>query len=241
MSKKINIKFNGNELETEGFYSSEHGTVANVKNLIEEILDGYEVVGKGDYIEIKAKEPVRKIGKTIFVDAGHGGTNPGASGHGIVEKNKALSVSLELSKQLVDNGFDVLMTREDDSTVNLRERSRMANNAGADYFISVHLNAFNGSVGGYETFIFNGNVDANTKSYAQVIHNHLSDLFSKKGINDRGLKEANFSVLRNTQMSASLVELGFIDSPRDIDFIKSRNYEKECAKAITAALLEIYA
>ncbi|TES92231.1 MAG: N-acetylmuramoyl-L-alanine amidase, partial [Candidatus Cloacimonadota bacterium] len=90
--------------------------------------------------EVK-KPPKKRLINRIVIDPGHGGRDPGAVGpSGLTEKEIALKISRELKKMLIKKGFTVLMTRDDDTFVTLRERSRLANNSGADLFISIHCN-----------------------------------------------------------------------------------------------------
>ncbi|MBD5553651.1 MAG: N-acetylmuramoyl-L-alanine amidase [Desulfovibrio sp.] len=91
--------------------------------------------------------------KRVFIDAGHGGKDPGTSHNKIVEKAITLDVALTLGGLLEDNGFEVIYSRKQDKTVGLSERTRMANAAKADLFVSIHVNANdNPSANGFETY-----------------------------------------------------------------------------------------
>jgi N-acetylmuramoyl-L-alanine amidase len=93
----------------------------------------------------------------IVIDPGHGGRHPGAVGRtGVTEKDLTLAVSLLLAQKLRDSGYEVLLTREDDRTLDLSERTEFANRADADLFISVHINsARNRKLRGFETYYLN--------------------------------------------------------------------------------------
>jgi N-acetylmuramoyl-L-alanine amidase len=91
---------------------------------------------------------------TIVVDAGHGGSDPGAiSPHGLREKDVTLAVALDLEQRLVARGFNVVMTRRRDATLSLEERTALAEGAGSDVFLSIHVNAApRSSAHGIETY-----------------------------------------------------------------------------------------
>src|SRR5690625_2771290 len=132
----------------------------------------------------------------IFIDAGHGGRDPGAVGSKSRESDNVLKVAKRLKTLLESYGHTVRLSRSTDKYLTLSERSRMANTWGADYFLSLHNNAFaNKSASGFETFIYNGNVSQSTKDFQNVVHDAIS---SKIGITNRGKKKANFAVLRQT-------------------------------------------
>jgi N-acetylmuramoyl-L-alanine amidase len=79
--------------------------------------------------------------RRVVLDAGHGGTDPGASALGIEEKNVTLDIGRRLRRMLEQHGFEVVVTRVDDQTIKLRERARLANNSRSDVFISIHVNS----------------------------------------------------------------------------------------------------
>ncbi|WP_305767463.1 N-acetylmuramoyl-L-alanine amidase family protein [Candidatus Epulonipiscium viviparus] len=148
----------------------------------------------------------------IVVDAGHGGNDSGAVGHsGLYEKNVVLKVARKLAELLALAGIEALLTRNSDTYLTLMERSTLANNKGAEYFISVHANsATNNTARGIETYVYS----KVGKSYplAQDVQKHL---IAATGFNDRGVKVGNFSVLRETKMPAILVEIGFVSNPEE--------------------------
>ncbi|MDB2575768.1 N-acetylmuramoyl-L-alanine amidase [Planctomycetota bacterium] len=157
--------------------------------------------------------------RRIFVDAGHGGIDPGAVGNGVVEKELNLEVALRLRDLLEADTADtsgggeweVMMTRTDDASVSLASRTNAANNWPADRFVSIHHNAFTSSLAsGTETFSFsNGTPGADLRDRLQ------EELLNAMGFVDRGPKTANFYVLRETLMPAALTEAGFLSNPGD--------------------------
>ncbi|WP_306452937.1 N-acetylmuramoyl-L-alanine amidase family protein [Terribacillus saccharophilus] len=155
----------------------------------------------------------------IYIDPGHGGTDPGAQGNGLKEKDITLKVGKMVNERLDASGFDTRMSRTRDAFPSLAARTNDANKWGADLFISIYVNAGGGE--GYEDYRYNKLSSSSTTGKQQtVIHIHMKAKAAKFGMKDRGAKAANFHVLRETKMSAVLVELGFIDSRKDSKNLK---------------------
>jgi len=173
--------------------------------------------------------------RRIFIDAGHGGTDPGAIGNGIVEKELNLEVALRLRDLLDEDTLDtsgggeweVMMTRTDDSSVSLSSRTNAANNWPADRFVSIHHNAFTSSLAsGTESFSFaNGTPGADLRDRLQ------EELIAAMGLVDRGPKTANFFVLRESLMPAALTEAGFLSNPGDAAALSAPGAVEALARA----------
>lgn len=149
----------------------------------------------------------------VFIDPGHGGHDPGAIGSNSKEAENVLKVALALEKKLKAQGYEVKLSRRTDIYLTLTQRADLANAWGADIFISLHDNsAVNKTATGFETFIFNGSVSANTVKLQQHLHKAIANGI---GLRDRGLKRANFAVVRQTNMPALLIEYGFISNLND--------------------------
>lgn len=149
----------------------------------------------------------------IFIDPGHGGHDPGAIGANSNEKDNVLKVAKRIKTLLESAGHTVKMSRETDVYLTLSARSNMANIWKADYFVSLHDNsAIAKSATGFETFAHNGTVQSKTLAFQNAIHNAIA---KDIGLRDRGKKRANFAVLRETRMPATLIEYGFISNPTD--------------------------
>lgn len=159
----------------------------------------------------------------VYLDPGHGGIDPGAVGHGLKEKDLTLSIALKVRNILNSDytGHSIRMSRTGDQTRSLAHRTNDANSWGADLFLSIHINAFNGSSNGYEDFIYNGAVSANTANYRNVMH---EEIIKQVDFSNRGKKRANFHVLRESRMPAVLTESGFIDNKSDANKLKSDAY-----------------
>ena len=173
----------------------------------------------------------------LFFDPGHGGRQPGAVGNGIQEKDINLKIALAVGQQITkEYEVEVLYSRTTDVEVALSERSRIANQAGADLFVSFHSNGFgDSSVRGYEDFIYTSPMPR-TVAIRDVIHDEVSAVWVKHGSRIRGKKQANFAVLRETRMSAILVENGFLTNPRDAELLKNEAFLKELVAAHVAGI-----
>lgn len=155
----------------------------------------------------------------IYLDPGHGGSDPGAVGNGLKEKDLTLKIAKKTKEHLDKyySGHTTRLTRTSDHTLSLNARTNMANNWGADYFLSIHINAGGGE--GYEDFIFNGlSNSSKTARLRNTIHSTIAKATNWK---NRGKKKANYHVLRETKMSSMLTECGFIDNARDAKKLKS--------------------
>lgn len=149
----------------------------------------------------------------VFIDPGHGGRDPGAIGTNSKEAENVLKVALALEKKLKAQGYEVKLSRRTDTYLTLKQRADLANAWGADLFISLHDNsAVNKTATGFETFIFNGSVSGNTIKLQQHVHKAIA---TGIGLRDRGMKRANFAVIRETNMPALLIEYGFISNLND--------------------------
>ena len=165
--------------------------------------------------------------KKVFLDPGHGGSDPGAVGNGLKEKNLTLSIAKECEKVLKSEyeGVTVKMSRTGDAYPSLSTRASAANSWGADLFVSVHINAGGGT--GFESYIFNGSVSTKTKEYQNKIHAVIA---ARCGLKDRGQKRANYQVLRDTVMPAVLTENGFIDHKSDAAKLKDTAWLKKVGR-----------
>ncbi|MCA1056487.1 N-acetylmuramoyl-L-alanine amidase [Rossellomorea aquimaris] len=179
--------------------------------------------------------------KTMIIDPGHGGVDPGARYKGYEEKTLNLNLALKV-RDYLQNRYDVkiLMTRSDNKTLSLEERSDYANRTSADFFLSIHHNAGGGR--GFESYTFNGSVSSETLDYQKVIHDAFIKRLKKnyRTVIDRGQKRANFHVLRETKMPSLLVEVLFIDNDADLAVLTNPSFNNDAAaflaEGVAAAL-----
>ena len=154
----------------------------------------------------------------VFIDAGHGGSDPGALGNGLKEKDIVLNIAKKLGALLNGRGISIKYSRTTDTYVSLDERARQANAWGADLFISIHANSAASSVRGTECFTY---YTAN-KATTDLSANISKKIASKFNIPNRGHKQQNFAVLRLTNMPAILVETAFISNSSDANLLNTR-------------------
>lgn len=147
--------------------------------------------------------------QVIVIDPGHGGSDPGAVGCGLHEADVVLDVSLRTADLLRADGYTVHLTRSDDRFIGLSTRASFANDRGAARFVSIHANANAGTPAtGTETFVY-----TSASSTSRTLGSRVQEeMIAAWGLRDRGLKTANFAVLRQTSMPASLSEMGFINN-----------------------------
>ena len=187
---------------------------------------------------------------TVIIDPGHGGNDTGASSHGLQEKKISLDLALRLSTELLNLGFRVVLTREDDTYVSLPDRIKLAQAVPAAIFVSLHCNyARNANAHGFEIY------RAGNKSFAapaavqtsagseplaiaeaqlaDAIKNSFSDGFR---CDHDVTKTANFFVLRNLDMPALLIECGFLTNPGDARALADPAFRARLAGALAKGI-----
>lgn len=177
-----------------------------------------------------SKESFEEKVNLIVVDPGHGGFDPGAIGYsGLQEKDVNLNIALKVRNYLLKDGYRVLMTREDDRFISLKQRVEKANTSKADLFVSIHINASSSEFSeGTETFLAPNKIDSSS-SLAKTIQQELVD---ELNLYDRGVKEENLYVIKYTDMPAVLIEVGFISNPHEESLLESEIYRDRAARAI---------
>ena len=166
----------------------------------------------------------------LYLDPGHGGSDPGAMGNGLKEKDITLDIAIKIQSILVNDYEDVQvkMSRTGDTSKSLSQRTNEANSWGADYYLSIHCNSFNSTAKGYEDFIHSSLSDSSTTAkYQDMIH---AEVVKLNQLQDRGKKKANFHVLRESAMPALLTENGFIDNAQDAALMKQSSWRQQVAK-----------
>ena len=168
----------------------------------------------------------------IVLDAGHGGDQPGCVINGATEKDITLSIVLLLQEKLESKGAAVVLTRSADYDVSLSDRSEIVNNAGANYFISIHCNSYEGdsSVKGFECYYYQSAVSENL---AETITSEADN----RSISTRKVKEENYSVLCETAIPAVLIEVGFLTNAEERRKLLSPEYQELLAEAIASGVL----
>ncbi|MGL5033251.1 MAG: N-acetylmuramoyl-L-alanine amidase family protein, partial [Microcystaceae cyanobacterium] len=171
--------------------------------------------------------------RLVFLDAGHGGKDPGAIGlNGVQEKNIILPISQYVGRYLEQQGIRVMQARDSDYFVSLQGRTDMANRAGADLFVSIHANSMGAArpdINGLEVYYFGD------RRLSDAIHRNILRTVS---VQDRGVRKARFYVLRNSRMPSTLVEVGFVTGYDDAPKLSDVNYQQQMAQAIARGIVE---
>lgn len=169
---------------------------------------------------------------TIVLDPGHGGSDTGAlSGSNQYEKTYTLAVAQKVATKLRAAGANVVLTRSNDSFVDLAPRAQASNKLKADAFISLHFDSSENAneASGVTTYYYHNNRD---KKLADLISQQLSNL----PLDNRGVEFGNFQVLRDNERPAVLLELGYINTKKDFSYIQQNDYQNKVASDVVNAL-----
>ena len=181
--------------------------------------------------------PLPLKGKKICLDPGHGGSDYGAIGPaGTAEKDVNLSITLKAKEELEKYGAEVLLTRSDDTYISLKDRSKFANDRNCDLFISSHENSAAKQrriAHGTETFWYTKGDEHDKKLATELQKNSVEAI----GLTDRGVKQANFAVLRNAEMPAALMESAFISNPDEEKLLTDPAFQQKVAMAVAKSIL----
>ncbi|QWG63034.1 N-acetylmuramoyl-L-alanine amidase [Bacillus mycoides] len=208
-----------------------------------------QLTAKTDTLQYSPKNPLES--KTIIIDPGHGGADPGKSTKGLPESKIVLDTSLRLQQLLEKHTpFTVLLTRESDTRPghdqksSLQERVKFAKQNEGDIFISIHANAFNGNAKGTETYYYKSSESEKTNPHveesrvlAEKIQTRLVEALQTR---DRGVKHGDLHVIRENDMPAVLTELAFIDNGIDYSKLSTANGRQIAAEAIYEGVLDYY-
>jgi N-acetylmuramoyl-L-alanine amidase len=194
----------------------------------------YELVNDPTIGELRIllKQPVPdKSLFTVVLDAGHGGSDPGAASiNKHWEKDFNLAVILKVRDLLAtDSRIKLVLTRSDDSFPSLKDRYSLANSVGADLFVSVHANSYTAATNGTETYY----TRENSKAFANLMH---SLLVPATGLKNNGVRTAGFQVIKYTTMPAVLLEIGYLTSKIDEPQLFSEAFQNRVALAIATGI-----
>ncbi|MGV3051513.1 N-acetylmuramoyl-L-alanine amidase, partial [Streptococcus hyovaginalis] len=192
--------------------------------------------------------------RIVYLDAGHGGTDPGAVYFGTHEKALNLEIQKRVKSKLEAQGFRVELTRSSDTGLDLLPRSEKANKTSSDIFVSIHFNAASTpSVNGIETYYYQSYAEYPARVNAQY-HNNAqrlnlsaslassiqSKLIANTGARNAGVKRQTFAVLRETTAPAVLLELGYMSNNAEFAKISSAAYQEKLATGIVQGIADYY-
>jgi len=168
----------------------------------------------------------------IYLDAGHGGKDPGATSNGLKEKDIVLDICKRIETGLkAFQGVEIMQTRKTDVFLSLTERTRKANQWGADCLVSVHINsASSAAAKGFEIYVYPGS-NAATVAFQNVMHSEiLKAMGGSSRIEDRGKKQKNLHMLRESKMKAVLSENLFISNAADAALLDNADFRQKIAQ-----------
>lgn len=186
-------------------------------------------------------------GKIITLDAGHGGSDPGAIGSdGTKEKNITLAITKAVKELLEKKGAKVYMTRTTDVDVygpnasdadELQARVNVGEKYNSDLFVSLHINSsVNKNVGGFSTYYY-----PKTNNDLRIAKSIQDQLTANFGVDDLGVRQANFYVIKRISMPATLVEMCFISNEKELVLMKGKWFQNKTARLIAAGIEKYFA
>ncbi|SDK85798.1 N-acetylmuramoyl-L-alanine amidase [Natronincola ferrireducens] len=182
------------------------------------------------------KKPLK--GKTIVIDAAHGGEKgeDHVGSKGLREKDVNLAVCFSLEEHLQQLGADVYMTRREDEYIPLTQRASFANEISPDFFITIHQNYFkHPSISGTEIYYYRGDEDA--KKLGKII---IEEITRQLHTTNRGVKTAEFFLLRDVKVSSIHIELAHISNPQEEALLMEQEFREKAALAIAKGIVEYY-
>ena len=181
----------------------------------------------------RARKDTSRTFRTVVVDAGHGGRDSGAvRRYGPPEKVAALDVAQRLNRKLRESQFRTVMTRSSDVYVPLDRRVQIGNRQGNSIFVSIHFNdSRRRGIRGFETYY--------NSPYAQSLARRIQGkLLTMRGASNRGVRRANFRVIRNSVYPSVLVECGFLSNRSEGARARSSAHREMLADKIAQAIVE---
>lgn len=213
--------------------------------VIELILDDVvevQLTSEDEYIYLDFVDPHQVYDKVVVIDAGHGGNMPGATKMGVYEKDLDLQIALELKKLFdeCDKNIGVYYTRTDDSNPSFAARVGLANDSGADVFLSIHNNSTASgrmsSISGTEVMYEGGDSTGESKEFASIC---LDNLIQALGSKSKGTVVGDeVYIIRMSNVPVALVEVGFMTNAEELEKLQNTEYQKKTAKALYDAVIE---
>ena len=201
-----------------------------------------QLTSEDEYIYLDFVDPHQVYDKVVVIDAGHGGNMPGATKMGVYEKDLDLQIALELKKLFdeCDKNIGVYYTRTDDSNPSFAARVGLANDSGADVFLSIHNNSTASgrmsSISGTEVMYEGGDSTGESKEFASIC---LDNLIQALGSKSKGTVVGDeVYIIRMSNVPVALVEVGFMTNAEELKNLQDTEYQKKTARALYDAVLE---
>jgi len=166
---------------------------------------------------------------TIVIDAGHGGKDNGAEIQNTFEKDITLSISKRMKELNNNDKIEIVLLRDNDEFTSLSDRVKKINEINPDLLISLHLNSNNDTnENGIEIFV--SKLNSNYEKSKEIAETLINATYTK--LKNRGINEANFLILKDSNCPAIAIELGFITNINDKEYLESENGQNEIAEMI---------
>lgn len=204
------------------------------------------ILGSGIYLGVSSIDVISTstTNRTVIIDAGHGGEDPGAIGNsGTLEKDINLSIALKLQRFIEQSGGVVLVTRADDAKMegskknDMQLRKKLRDSENGDIFISIHLNSFpSSSCNGAQTFYAN---DEQSKKLAEKIQKNMVELLDEN--NTRIAKKlTDVYLLKKVNIPSVIVECGFLSNSKEEKLLNDETYQSKIAMSIYLGINEYF-
>lgn len=208
-------------------------------------LQGYELAADDNNLYVNIGNPKEIYKNIVLLDPGHGGSANGANYYGTNEKDVNFAILYTYGKKYFNSDpskLKVYYTRTSDTNPGLSERAAMSKTYGADLYVSLHMNSAEATVVGTEVFYSGKN---NLKNSAGLSAYKLASIFcssltDRLGMDSRGVKNENFTVIYKNSVPAILIELGFLSTKSEYAKLTDPTFQDNAAKAIYETLLEVF-
>ncbi|WP_310601494.1 N-acetylmuramoyl-L-alanine amidase [Anaerosporobacter sp.] len=209
-------------------------------------LQGFELLDCGTYVGVKIANPNLIYDKIVVLDAGHGGSDPGTSKTGTFEKDLNYTILYEYAKEYFnspESNIKAYWTRCNDTFISLDERAAFAKSVGADLFVSLHMNSASSSASGTE--VFYSKTNTNTSMMGSLNSQDLASIFYEQliwdlGLSERGVKTAEFVVIKKNTVPSVLIELGFLSNAADYACLIDPEFQDAAARSIYDATVSVF-
>lgn len=248
-NRKITFTLPGNYADTYGSGIMNIGSITldklEIKSsdktefvIYEKKIRAFDIIDDGENIKIIFMNPKEKYNNIVLLDLGHGGTDGGASGNGLLEKNVNFEQGMHVYALLKnDPNVKVYITREDDTYPTNPYRAQLANEIEVDIFVSLHNNAFT-SKATKGTEVLYSTTSSKSKQMAQIVQRNM---IARLGTYDRGAKaRPDLIVLNSTNMPAILIETAFLTNDEDAQKLKSSEFNKKVGQVVYDSIIEIF-
>lgn len=196
-----------------------------------------------EVLGVKSKQPVaptpliftEQKQELIVIDPGHGGVDEGCTNGAVLEKNINLEIAKLAETKLEELGYRVILTREEDGYITKEDRVQMANELGADLYVSIHQNTYEDpEVAGIETWYDSTGLSKESERLAKLVH--YETLLATEGRTRELVDSTELYITGETQMPSCLIETGFLSNPEELALLSDPEYQDELAEGIVTGI-----